>query len=38
MSDIKLFKIEGSAASEVSGSALQIGKSLQSAFEKNLEV
>jgi predicted transport protein len=38
MSDIKLFKIEGGAASEVSGSALQIEKSLQSAFEKNLEV
>jgi predicted transport protein len=38
MSDIKLFKIEGGTASEVSGSALQIEKSLQSAFEKNLEV
>jgi predicted transport protein len=38
MSDIKLFKIEGGGASEVSGSALQIEKSLQSAFEKNLDV
>jgi predicted transport protein len=38
MSDIKLFKIEGGSASEVSGSALQIEKSLQSAFEKNLDV
>jgi predicted transport protein len=37
MSDIKLFKIGNGAASEVSGSALQIEKSLQKTFEDNLE-
>lgn len=38
MSDIKLFKIDGNAAAEISGSALQIEKSLQNAFESNLDV
>jgi predicted transport protein len=37
MSDVKLFRLDNGLMSEVSGSALQVEKSLQKTFEDNLE-
>ncbi|KAA9366140.1 DUF5655 domain-containing protein [Ochrobactrum quorumnocens] len=37
MSDIKLFRFDGTVASELSGTAVQVEKSLQNIFEANLE-
>jgi predicted transport protein len=37
MSDVKLFKLNDGLMSELSGSALQVEKSLQKTFEDNLE-
>jgi len=37
MSDVKLFKLDNGSMSELSGSALQVEKSLQKTFEENLE-
>jgi predicted transport protein len=37
MSDIKLFRLSSGLMSELSGSALQVEKSLQKTFEENLE-
>lgn len=37
MSDIKLFQFDGTVASELSGTAVQVEKSLQNTFEANLE-
>jgi predicted transport protein len=37
MSDVKLFRLDNGLMSELSGSALQVEKSLQKTFEENLE-
>jgi predicted transport protein len=37
MSDVKLFRLQSGLMSELSGSALQVEKSLQKTFEENLE-
>ncbi|PRA53569.1 DUF91 domain-containing protein [Ochrobactrum sp. MYb68] len=37
MSDIKLFQFDGTVANELSGTAVQVEKSLQNTFEENLE-
>lgn len=37
MSDIKLFRVSGGAATQLPGEAIQIEKSLQNIFESNLE-
>ena len=37
MSDLKLFRIDGKAATEVSGTSLALEKSLQTLIEQNLE-
>lgn len=38
MSDIKLFHLSGGSISELPGAAVQVEKSLQTLFEKNMEV
>jgi len=37
LSDIKLFQFDGTVANELSGTAVQVEKSLQNTFEENLE-
>ena len=37
MSDIKMFRLQGSSITELSGTAVALEKSLQTLFEKNLE-